>query len=78
MLGVTVSTVSVRNAALLGHAVIIKLTMRRLESRIGETGIRRTHFKKWLSFFLSLAGMSLNRLFMAGNNSIIYGQGAFG
>jgi hypothetical protein len=34
--------------------------------------------KKRLSVFLSPAGMSLNRLFMAGNNLIISGQGAFG
>ncbi len=65
---------SVRNAALLGPAVIIKLTMRRRERGIGDRGIRRIHCKKRLSFFLSPAGLSNQtlKLFMAGNNLIIF------
>jgi hypothetical protein len=36
------------------------------------------HCKKRLSFFLSLAGMSLTKLSLAGNNLIIPTQGVFG
>ncbi len=36
------------------------------------------HCKKRLAVFLSLAGMSLTKLSLAGNNLIIPGQGEFG
>jgi hypothetical protein len=52
--------------------------MRRRERGIGNGGIIRIHCKKRLSFFLFPAGMSLTKLFMAGNNLSIPGQGEFG